>query len=50
MRIKNAMTCFADFTFDDLELSEQEFEDYKSKYLDIYEKVNLVTKKKKLLH
>ena len=39
MRIKNAMTCFADFTFDDLGLSEQEFEDYKSKYLDIYEKV-----------
>ena len=37
MRAKNSLTCFADFSFDDLEFSEQEFEDYKSKYLDIYE-------------
>ena len=37
MRAKNTLTCFADFSFDDLEFSEQEFEDYKSKYLDIYE-------------
>ena len=47
MRIKNAMTCFADFSFDDLELSEQEFEDYKSKYLDIYEKSKSGDAKKK---
>ena len=47
MRIKNAMTCFADFSFDDLEFSEQEFEDYKSKYLDIYEKSKSGDAKKK---
>ena len=37
MRIQNTLSCFADFKFDDVEMSMQEFEDYKSKYLDIYE-------------
>lgn len=39
MRLKNVLSTFADFNFDDLKLDEQEFEDYKSKYLDLYEKV-----------
>ncbi|MBT4124521.1 MAG: type I restriction endonuclease subunit R, partial [Candidatus Pacebacteria bacterium] len=39
MRIRNILQSFSDFTFADLEMSEQSFEDYKSKYLDIYDKV-----------
>lgn len=39
MRLKNALLPFSDFSFDDLAMSEQRFEDYKSKYLDLYEKV-----------
>lgn len=39
MRIKNAMSTFADFVWDDLAMNEQLFEDYKSKYLDLYDKV-----------
>ncbi len=39
MRIKNTMATFADFIWDDLEMNEQLFEDYKSKYLDLYDKV-----------
>jgi len=47
MRIQNTLSCFADFKFDDLEMSEQEFFDYRSKYLDIYEKANSNTDKDK---
>jgi len=47
MRIQNTLSCFADFKFDDVEMSMQEFEDYKSKYLDIYEKANSNTDKDK---
>ena len=39
MRIKNTMATFADFIWEDLEMNEQLFEDYKSKYLDLYDKV-----------
>lgn len=39
MRLKNILQGFADFTFADLNIEAQEFEDYKSKYLDIYDKV-----------
>ncbi|TKS56485.1 type I restriction endonuclease subunit R [Mesohalobacter halotolerans] len=38
MRIINALSTFSDFSFDDLEMDKQDFEDYKSKYLDLYEK------------
>lgn len=38
MRIRNILEVFSDFTFADLSMSEQLFEDYKSKYLDLYEK------------
>lgn len=37
MRIKNILTSFADFTWGDVQMKEQEFEDFKSKYLDVYE-------------
>ena len=39
MRLKNSLSCYSDFSFEDLDISEQDFEDYKSKYLDIYDKV-----------
>ncbi len=39
IRIKNVLTTFSDFQWDDLSMDEQKFEDYKSKYLDLYDKV-----------
>lgn len=39
LRLKNVLTSFSEFTFASLEIDEQTFEDYKSKYLDIYESV-----------
>lgn len=39
LRILNKLNVFTEFSFDDLGISEQTFEDYKSKYLDIYESV-----------
>ena len=47
MRLRNALSGFSDFDFSDLNLSEQEFEDYKSKYLDIHDKVKTTTEKEK---
>lgn len=40
LRIKNTLTTFSEFKFTDTGISAQEFEDYKSKYLDIYDKVH----------
>ncbi len=39
MRIKNILNAFSDFKWEDLAMSEQLFEDYKSKYLDLWQKV-----------
>ncbi len=39
LRIMNKLSVFTEFTFEDVDILEQEFEDYKSKYLDIYESV-----------
>jgi type I restriction enzyme R subunit len=39
IRVKNVLSSFTDFNFTDLTWEEQEFEDYKSKYLDIHDKV-----------
>lgn len=39
IRIKNVLTTFSDFKWEDLSMHEQLFEDYKSKYLDLYDKV-----------
>jgi type I restriction enzyme, R subunit len=48
MRLQNAMSGFADFTFEDTAMEEQMFEDYKSKYLDIYDKVRLGVEKERV--
>lgn len=37
LRIKSSLETFAEFSFSELGISEQEFYDYQSKYLDIYE-------------
>lgn len=37
LRIKSSLETFAEFSFDELGISEQEFYDYQSKYLDIHE-------------
>jgi len=39
IRLKNVLESFSDFKWEDLAMNEQLFEDYKSKYLDIYEKI-----------
>jgi type I restriction enzyme R subunit len=39
IRVRNVLVTFSDFRWDDLSMSEQLFEDYKSKYLDLYDKV-----------
>lgn len=38
LRILNRMTTFVEFRYSDLNISEQKWNDYKSKYLDIYER------------
>ena len=48
MRLKTVLTTFADFSFNDLAISEQDFEDYKSKYLDLYDKVKSSSGKEKV--
>src|SRR5690606_31818359 len=37
LRLINKMKQYGDFSFEDLPIGEQEFEDFKSKYLDLYE-------------
>lgn len=37
LRVKSSLETFAEFDFSDLGISEQEFYDYQSKYLDVYE-------------
>lgn len=46
MRLRNVISSYADFTFDDLVMESQEFEDYKSKYLDLYDKTKKLDKPK----
>jgi type I restriction enzyme, R subunit len=48
MRIKNILTAFSDFKWEDLQMSEQQFEDFKSKYLDLYDKVRSEHQKEKV--
>lgn len=48
MRIKNILTAFANFKWEDLAMNEQLFEDYKSKYLDLYDKVKSDHQKEKV--
>jgi len=48
MRVKNILTSFANFKWEDLAMNEQLFEDYKSKYLDLYDKVKSDHQKEKV--
>ena len=48
LRIKNVLGAFANFTFNDLPLAEQEFEDYKSKYVDLYQEIKNDRQKEKV--
>ncbi|MEN9911631.1 MAG: hypothetical protein RI956_75 [Pseudomonadota bacterium] len=48
MRIKNILTAFSDFKWEDLQMTEQQFEDFKSKYLDLYDKVKSNHQKEKV--
>lgn len=48
IRIKNILTAFSDFKWDNLAMNEQLFEDFKSKYLDLYDKVKSDHQKEKV--
>jgi type I restriction enzyme R subunit len=48
MRIRNVLLSFADFKFEDTDMTAQTFEDFKSKYLDIYDKVRSDHEKEKV--
>jgi len=48
MRLKNTMGSFADFDWEDLSMDAQQFEDYKSKYLDLHDKVKEEHSKEKI--
>jgi type I restriction enzyme R subunit len=39
MRVKNVLAGFVEFSFDDISMTEQQLEDYQSKYLDMYESI-----------
>jgi len=48
MRLKNTMTTFANFDWEDLAMQEQSFNDFRSKYLDLWQKVKHDTAKEKV--
>lgn len=48
LRAKNVLISFADFSFEDLGITEQEFENYKGKYLDLHDKVRNDQSKEKV--
>lgn len=48
MRLKNVLATFTEFDFVDLSMDEQNFEDYKSKYLDLYDKSKSAHQKEKV--
>jgi type I restriction enzyme, R subunit len=48
IRIKNVLECFTEFTFGDLPINEQLFADFRSKYLDLYDKVKSKNAKEKV--
>lgn len=47
LRAKNVLESYTDFDWDDLGIDEQTFEDYKSKYLDLHDKVKNDSQKHK---
>ena len=48
MRLKNTMTTFSNFKWSDLAMNEQLFNDFRSKYLDLWQKVKHDTSKEKV--
>lgn len=48
IRLKNVLKTFTEFTHDDLSMDAQSFEDYKSKYLDLYDKSKNQGQKEKI--
>ena len=49
MRVLTRLRVFTEFEWDDLNIEEQKFEDYKSKYLDIYESMKETKEKVSIL-
>ena len=47
LRAKNVLESYADFSWEGLGIDEQTFENYKSKYLDLYQKVKTENQKEK---
>ena len=48
MRVKNVLATFTEFDFSDLDMDEQTFADYRSKYLDLYQAVKADNQKEKV--
>ncbi|WP_196889060.1 type I restriction endonuclease subunit R [Aureivirga sp. CE67] len=48
MRLKNVLSTFTEFDFEDILMDAQSFEDYKSKYLDLHDKVKVHSQKEKV--
>ncbi len=48
MRLKNTIESFSDFKWEDLAMNEQLFNDYKSKYLDLWQKTKMDSAKEKV--
>ncbi|MCL6284273.1 type I restriction endonuclease subunit R [Ruegeria sp. 2012CJ41-6] len=48
IRVKNVLDCFTQFDFSILSLDEQTFADFRSKYLDLYDKVRGEKEKEKV--
>ncbi|MDX2246465.1 MAG: type I restriction endonuclease subunit R [Bacteroidia bacterium] len=48
MRLKNVLSTFSEYNDEDLSMGEQAFEDYKSKYLDLYDKTKRHKQKEKI--
>ena len=48
IRVKNVRDCFTQFDFSTLPIDEQTFADYRSKYLDLYDKVRSEKEKEKV--
>lgn len=48
LRLRNILVSFADFKIDDTNITAQTFNDFRSKYLDIYDKVQEETAKEKV--
>ena len=48
IRLRNVLETFADFSFTDLNIDNQTFENYKSKYLDLYDEVKSDNAKEKV--